>query len=357
MRDFWRVNFARHTAVHRYDGGRSVPKTETVREMFRAAASRPAPLKATLGYSMYCSCLTTPFIYLHLAGRPGPDALLLELKAYELVEHLVGHAGAVQSVTSFLASALFLMIGFRINRATSRWWFGGQLFGRLMSSTRNLTLTAQLAINEKAVAVEAGMLAYAHARAVELTLRHASDDEYIEVLKNLLTDSQLESCLNASNRPVWLLQHMTLRFSHAYDAQQVKNVRLLVALMNDIEKMMNIDQEMLRIQGVAEPWTYQKHMRLTTQLWLGLLPIAILPSVQFATPLFCGVIGYVVYKLDDVARELTNPFGLDHSDLGVCLLNDQLQREIADMLVVYARDDPRKGAFPWEAWGGVPPGD
>jgi hypothetical protein len=44
---------------------------------------------------------------------------------------------------------------------------------------------------------------------------------------------------------------------------------------------------------------------------------------------------YIVFKLDDVAVELTNPFGYYKSDLPICLLNDQLAKECVEALTMY----------------------
>jgi predicted membrane chloride channel (bestrophin family) len=46
---------------------------------------------------------------------------------------------------------------------------------------------------------------------------------------------------------------------------------------------------------------------------------------------------YVVFKIDDVAVELTNPYGFDKSDLHICVLNDSLHEELKDSLMTYLR--------------------
>eukprot|EP00403_Amphidinium_massartii_P022679 CAMPEP_0178406454 /NCGR_PEP_ID=MMETSP0689_2-20121128/18920_1 /TAXON_ID=160604 /ORGANISM="Amphidinium massartii, Strain CS-259" /LENGTH=226 /DNA_ID=CAMNT_0020027495 /DNA_START=433 /DNA_END=1113 /DNA_ORIENTATION=+ len=204
-----------------------------------------------------------------------------------------------------------------------------------MSSVRSLALTAQLSMTNKCTATEVGMLAYAHARCLEFHLRHEGDEKLINLFGRILSPEELEDLLRAPQRPLWVLHFLTLKCADAHDLKEVKNVRLLVSLMTEVQNMLRITQEIQRIQSTREPWSYQKHMRLTTQIWLGVLPFALLPPLQFITPLFCGFIGFVVYKLDDVSVELMNPYGFDRSDLPICLINERLREEMRSLLLAY----------------------
>ena len=97
--------------------------------------------------------------------------------------------------------------------------------------------------------------------------------------------------------------------------------------MQELVQNIVVNSERLhRIRETPEPWSYQKHMRLTAMIWLGILPLSVLPTLQWSTPLFSVAIGYVVFKLDDISVELQNPFGFDRSDLSICILNDEFQQ-------------------------------
>ena len=97
--------------------------------------------------------------------------------------------------------------------------------------------------------------------------------------------------------------------------------------MQELVQSIVVNSERLhRIRETPEPWSYQKHMRLTAMIWLGILPLSVLPTLQWSTPLFSVAIGYVVFKLDDISVELQNPFGFDRSDLSICILNDEFQQ-------------------------------
>ena len=78
-------------------------------------------------------------------------------------------------------------------------------------------------------------------------------------------------------------------------------------------------------------------LRFTILTWVTLLPLAILPSLQMATPVLGAALGFVVFKLDDAAVEVQNPFGFDSSDLGICIHNDALQVQTREMLRSYLK--------------------
>mmetsp|Transcript_55837 Transcript_55837/g.103340 ORF Transcript_55837/g.103340 Transcript_55837/m.103340 type:complete len:455 (+) Transcript_55837:41-1405(+) len=343
LREFWqsRLDLERQAECDRKQGVALPPQLRGWRGFARSLWQRPVPLKLTGYYLSYSTGVTLPIYYVHYhQGMLTGYAVDYYIEAF--IESLVQHSNLFQGVTGFLASALFLMLSFRVHRASSRWWEGSHQWGNLMSAVRSLSLTAQLSMTNKCTAAEVGLLAYAHARCLEFHLRHEGDEKLRELFGRLLSKKQLEDLLKAPQRPLWVLQFLTLKCADAHDVKEVKNVRLLVAMMVEVQHMVKITQELQRIQSTREPWSYQRHMRLTTQFWLGVLPLAIMPPLQFVTPFFCGIIGYVVYKLDDVSVELMNPFGYDRSDLPICLINERLRAEIEHLLMVYLAGSTEK---------------
>ena len=56
----------------------------------------------------------------------------------------------------------------------------------------------------------------------------------------------------------------------------------------------------------------------------------------YLTPVLGPAIGFVVFKLDDVAVEAQNPFGSDRSDIALNYLNDELKGQVAPLLLKHA---------------------
>merc|ERR1712012_339224 len=134
-----------------------------------------------------------------------------------------------------------------------------------------------------------------------------------------------------------MLEQVSWRLADGFDQGRIKGVRALVAQHAFVESMIGRVEALDIIHTTPEPWAYMKHLRLTTLIWLSMLPLAMLPSLLHVTPALSIAIGYVVLKLDDLAIELQAPFGWDRSDIAVCLLNDKLQAELMSLLTAYAR--------------------
>lgn len=122
----------------------------------------------------------------------------------------------------------------------------------------------------------------------------------------------------------------------AHNRDAMHGIRSLVAQQSTLERLTRHIEDLQRVQRTPEPWAFQKHLRLTILLWLWGLPLTLLPSMLWATPLVASSMAYVIFKLEDVAVEVQNPYGFTQSDIALCLLNDRLQAEMLCAMSTYA---------------------
>lgn len=310
----------------------------SIRKMFRSFRNRRLPLRLSFYHGLYSSALTVPFVWAHYYG-PSDHVVT------QLVEHLADHSDTFQGCTSFLATALFLMLSFRINRATARWWEGRKVYGDLVGNLRNLSQASQVYLKDKDAVADVVVWTYAYARSVEFHLRDLPAERQRAFFSSFssLSPAVARGLATHTNRPAYLAQQMSLTLTDEFDRGNVKGIRAAVALHEIVQSIVLGKVNLDRLISTPEPWSYQKHMRMTTLLWLGLLPLALLPCLLHLTPVLSWAIGFVVFKLDDVAVELQNPFGWDRSDLHICLLNDAYQQDSAAMLHTFAE---HRGCLP-----------
>lgn len=144
---------------------------------------------------------------------------------------------------------------------------------------------------------------------------------------------EMAALLEAKDRTLFLTTRISNLLTTAFEAGDVRGIRALVALHGHVERITHATEGISRIDSTPEPWAYQKTMRATMALWLGLLPLALLPELgPLWTPALGGAIAGIVLKLDDVAVEAQNPFGVDLSDISLCYLNESLKGQIAQVL-------------------------
>jgi len=325
IRDFWRsrIDNMRGKRVGLW----------SLSDMWMSIKVRALPLKASAIHFAYCSFITGNFMYLHNDGdfESTPDAI---------VETFLHNVNILSGCTGFLATALFLMLSFRINRGVGRWWEGRSLYGDMLGNLRSLTLSSQIYMRKKSDAVDIGILAYAYARSMEFHLRKDPEEKVTATFTGLLSRTEMNRMMSYPIPPYFIAEQLTRKIGDAFDRGDVKGVRALVALQETVQRIVRNTEGLNRIRATPEPWSYQKHMRATTILWLGILPLCLLPSLTWATPLLASPIGYVVFKLDDISVELQNPFGFDRSDLSICIQNELLQEQFESMLRSFVGDEP-----------------
>jgi len=76
-------------------------------------------------------------------------------------------------------------------------------------------------------------------------------------------------------------------------------------------------------------------MKVFLQVWVGFLPLVLVPTLHLCTVPMSTALAFFVYKLDEISAEMQNPYGHDASDIAITLIGDRLQCDLSQMLVVY----------------------
>lgn len=76
-----------------------------------------------------------------------------------------------------------------------------------------------------------------------------------------------------------------------------------------------------RISGTPLPFAFSLLLHRTAHIVCMLLPLALVPTTGWATPVFTALIVYTYFGLDALSEELEDPFGTEANDLaldGLC---------------------------------------
>ncbi|CAJ1328475.1 unnamed protein product [Effrenium voratum] len=218
--------------------GHSAGPDDSLLTLLRSVLARKGPLKATAWFLLYCSSVTAAFENARYASFTD-ETMMSEVfdEVTGVVQYVMTSQNVLQGCTGFLATALFMTLSFRINRAASRWWHGREVWARLLGQCRALSQTTQLSITDKAMASELSMLGYAFVRAAEFHVRAEPDERFTEAFGALLPPEELQGLLRAPHRPFFLSERLSARLADAYDLGFAKNVRLVVAIQRHITNL------------------------------------------------------------------------------------------------------------------------
>lgn len=255
---------------------------------------RDKPRAWELAFAMRGSVL--PHIALPLLGVIALAAVMVFLDhQFGLLPHIEGIPFTVFGI------ALSLFLSFRNNAAYDRWWEARKLWGGLLADLRSLARELEVFLPDQSVRhrILRQSMAFLHLHRAQLR-RLTHDAESQSRSPELLADPHPPcSALNLINADI----------ATAYAAKQIDGfgARTLTARLGNIA-LQQAGCE--RIAATPLPFVYSLLIYRTTYLFCLLLPMALVGTSGWLTPLFVGIVAYVFLGLAEVTEELSHPFGI-----------------------------------------------
>lgn len=208
---------------------------------------------------------------------------------------------------TLFGSVLALFLGFRDNSAYQRWWEGRILWGAMINASRNLSREARnfLPIEEAHDMRRTIVLRQiAYVNALRCQLRKQPVDE--QVLK-FLSRGEAEPALSRTNVANGLLDGTGRRIDDARRTGWIDTIQQarMESTMVDIA---NAQGGMERLKNTPLPNQYRFFPTLFTHMFCILLPIGLVETLGFATPLGSTVAGLMFLAVLQIGDDLVDPF-------------------------------------------------
>jgi putative membrane protein len=215
---------------------------------------------------------------------------------------------------TIFGSALALFLGFRSNSAYQRWWEGRGLWGLMINASRNLARATRNFMPDPEAAETKRrivMRQIAYVNALRCQLRRQTPDA--EVLR-LLPRGEADFALARTNVANGILDGTGRRIDEARRQGWIDTIQQtqMEAVMVDIA---NAQGGMERLKNTPLPYQYRFLPTLFTHLFCVLLPIGLVESMQFATPLGSTVAGLMFLAVLAIGDDLVDPFANTVHDL------------------------------------------
>ncbi|MBS0374558.1 MAG: hypothetical protein JSR73_08235 [Proteobacteria bacterium] len=213
-----------------------------------------------------------------------------------------------------LGVALSLYLGFRNSASYDRWWEARKLWGQLIFETRNLArVVVGLAPDGAARPPRAfleELLAFAHLLRGQLRRVDAGDD-----VRRLVGERAAE-LLRAANPADRALRALGARLAAWRQAGALGAIEFQI-LDERLAGLAAVQAGCERIAGTPVPFAYTLLLHRSAYLFCLLLPIGLVPSAGWYTPVFTAFVAYSFFGLDALSEELEEPFGLQANDLAL----------------------------------------
>ncbi|ANV83337.1 hypothetical protein AWQ21_02445 [Picosynechococcus sp. PCC 7003] len=224
---------------------------------------------------------------------------------------------------------LGLLIVFRTNTSYERFWEGRKAWGGIVVNIRNLaqeiligiTTQTEQETQEKKQALNL-LLAFAIA-----TKLHLRGDQVNDRLEALVEPEQVTELKDSKNRPLdiqfWLRTylHQQLKLKNFGDAQLNMTSGILNSLMESVSGCE-------RILTTPIPITYRVYLKRLILIYCFGLPFRLVPEITWWAIPIVAVVSFLLLGVEEVARELENPFGFDVNDLPLDDLCDVIEGNI-----------------------------
>jgi ion channel-forming bestrophin family protein len=223
-----------------------------------------------------------------------------------------------------LGVAISLFLGFHNNSSYTRWWEARTLWGGQIMHMRNLTRfllsacgkSAALALPEDGLNLETYqqtdwryhvvMLTMAQTHALRSQLRpycRSDTTSALEDRNRFLTTQEvasLQDCRNPANT-ILIMCSTILCNAELPEYTRVHASKLL-------ERLCEIQAGCERIHSTPLPFVYSLLVHRTAFLYVFLAPFSLAQSMGWWTAVFSAILAYTFFGLDEVARQIQEPF-------------------------------------------------
>lgn len=222
---------------------------------------------------------------------------------------------------------LGLLLVFRTNTAYDRFWEGRKTWGILVTNTRNVARQVALHWPTQTPIGSTDRdtllnLLVAFAIATKLHLR---SEPIQDQLRDLISAEQVELLAEAKHPPLqiafWIGMHLQQAVQQGYiDSNQAAN------LDQSLSQMIAGVGSCERISSTPLPIAYRIYLKRLILIYCIGLPFRWVPEIHgWALPMV-AVVSFILLGIEEVGRELDNPFGQDANDLPI----DDICQTIAD---------------------------
>jgi putative membrane protein len=254
---------------------------------------------------------------------------------------------------SLFGSAIGIIVAFRNQSAYARWWEARTLWGALVNNSRSWArqvTTVMMPLND----AEAGELkAYQkrlvyHEIAYVIALRqHLRGLEPWEEIAPLLSEQEFSALRDQKNVPLAIQQQMGALLRDCQVRGWI-DIAHWKALDGNLDDLVDAQGGAERIKVTPMPKQYDYFPQLFVQMYCLMLPLALVMSMGWFTPLGSTLVGFIFLALDKIGRDLEHPFENTVHDVPLTSITRTIEVNLRQLLgetVLPAPEKPVRGVL------------
>lgn len=267
---------------------------------------------------------------------------LVGLIAYDIavvIAYRMGYlqwAALEQIPLSLFGSAIGVILAFRNSTSYARWWEARTLWGAIVNNSRSwgrlVTTTMRPKIGSEASCAGARkelvylQIAWAHA-----LRQHLRKLDPLADITHVLSAEQVACLRGQNNVPVAIQQSQSTLLREALDNGWIDSAQWH-AMNQSLDDLVDAQGGAERIKNTPMPRQYDYLPQLCAQMFCFLLPLTMVSSMGWFTPLGSALVGFIFLALDKIGRDLEDPFDNTIHDIPLTSITRTIEINLRQML-------------------------
>jgi putative membrane protein len=238
---------------------------------------------------------------------------------------------------SLFGSAIGVIVAFRNQSSYGRWWEARILWGSVVNNSRSwarqvtagmLSLKGDDAAELKEMQRRMVYLQIAYVHALRQHLRKL---EPWTDLAPFLDERELEALRGEKNVPLTIQEWMGQLLLECQVREWIDALqwRAMDESLNDLADAQGGAE---RIKNTPMPKQYDYFPQLFVQIYCMLLPLALVTSMGWFTPLGSTLVGFIFLALDKIGRDLEDPFENSIFDVPLTSITTTIEVNLRQLL-------------------------
>ncbi|OSR75766.1 hypothetical protein BV326_00597 [Pseudomonas syringae pv. actinidiae] len=233
---------------------------------------------------------------------------------------------------TLLGSALVVLTSFRNSSAYNRWWEARTLWGAMVNSSRSFARQVlTLVEDDDGINPVKAILLRRHVAYVKCLSAHLKGVEPGDEIQMLIPREEFERRRDTNNFPNDLLNTSAALLAKEYQAGRLDSIRL-ARLESTMVDLSSCQGGMERIANTPLPYPYVAFPRLFITLFCLIVPIGLVETLGWFTPLASTVVGFMLLAIEKIGTDLQSPFRDSEHVIQMNALCENIERNLDSML-------------------------
>jgi putative membrane protein len=244
---------------------------------------------------------------------------LLGLLAYDVLIVLAYRHGHLQWAAleeiplSLFGSAIGVILAFRNSTSYARWWEARTLWGSIVNNSRSwarlvtTTLRGRDASVSNEIEQTRRQMVYYQIAWVHALRQHLRRLDPLSEVASVLSADEIARLRGQNNVPVAIQQWQSLLLRDALERGWI-DMAQWHAMNQSLDDLVDAQGGAERIKNTPMPRQYDYLPQVCAHIFCFLLPLAMVSSLGWFTPLGSTLVGFIFLALDKIGRDLEDPF-------------------------------------------------